>query len=113
MPRQRRTLIQRGDVWDAAIPVIGNHPVVIVTRDRAIPLLSRLVCVLVTSTFHHHVAEVAIGHDEGLTRDCAANCDNVFTVPIASLTRHRGHLGSAKLAELDTALTIALGLDRK
>ncbi len=113
MPRQRRTLIQRGDVWDAALPGIGNHPVVVVTRDRAIPLLSRLVCVLVTSTFHHHLAEVALGRDEGLTHDCAANCDNMFTVPVAVLTRHRGHLGSGKLAELDAALTIALGLDHK
>ena len=113
MPRQRRALIRRGDVWDAAIPVIGNHPVVVVTRDRAIPLLSRVVCVLVTSTFHHHVAEVALGRDEGLTRDCAANCDNLFTVPVACLTRHRGHLGFTKLAQLDTALTIALGLDHK
>ena len=113
MPRQRRSLIQRGDIWDAAIPGVGTHPVVIVTRNTAIPLLSSLVCVLVTSTFHHHVAEVALGPDEGLHRACAANCDNVFTLPTKTLTRHRGHLGPAKLAAMDTALTIALGLDHK
>ena len=113
MPRPRRPLIQRGDVWDAAIPVVGNHPVVVVTRDRAIPLLTRLVCVLVTSTVHNHVAEVPLGQDEGLSRTCAANCDNVFTVPVSSLTRRRGRLGPARMAELDTALTIALGLDHK
>ena len=64
MPRQRRTLIQRGDVWDAAVPGAGVHPVVVVTRDTAIPMLTSLVCVLVTITFHHHVAEVALGPDE-------------------------------------------------
>ncbi len=110
MPR-RRPLIQRGDVWDATIPGVGAHPVVIVTRDAAIPVLSSLVCVLVTSTFHDHVAEVPVGPAEGLEHDSAANCDNVFTLPRSVLTRRRGHLAHSKLADLDDALTIALGLD--
>lgn len=86
------------------------HPVVVVTRDTAIPVLTSLVCVLVTSTFHHHVAEVALGRDEGLSHDCAANCDNVVTIPKSVLTRRRGRLGPGKMDELETALAIALGL---
>ena len=112
MPRQRRTLIQRGDIWDADIPGVGVHPVVVVTRDTAIPVLSSLVCVLVTSTYHHHVAEVSLGREQGLAHDCAANCDNLFTLPVNVLSRLRGRLAPIKLAELDAALTIALGLDR-
>jgi mRNA interferase MazF len=111
LPRQRRALIQRGDIWDAAIPGVGVHPVVIVTRDTAIPVLSSLVCVLVTSTFHHHVAEVSLGPEQGLAHESAANCDNVFTLPTKILSRRRGRLTPIKLAELDAALTIALGLD--
>jgi mRNA interferase MazF len=110
VPRQRRALIQRGDVWDADIPGVGVHPVVVVTRDTAIPVLSSLVCVLVTSSFHGHVAEVAVGEQQGLDHDSAANCDNLFTLPRRVLTRRRGRLDTAKLAELDAALTIALGL---
>lgn len=106
----RRALIQRGDVWDADIPGVGVHPVVVVTRGTAVPMLSSLVCVLVTSTFHHHVAEVALGPEHGLDHDSAANCDNVFTLPRAVLSRRRVRLDTAKLAELDAALTIALGL---
>jgi mRNA-degrading endonuclease toxin of MazEF toxin-antitoxin module len=75
------------------------------------PVLSSLVCVLVTSSFHGHVAEVAGGRQEVLDRDSAANCDNVFTLPRQVLTRRRGRLDVTKLAELDAALTIALGLD--
>jgi len=111
VPRQRRALIQRGDVWDADIPGVGIHPVVVITRDTAIPVLSSLVCVLVTSSFHGHVAEVSVGHQQGLDHDSAANCDNIFTLPRHVLTRRRGHLDAAKQAELDAALTIALGLD--
>lgn len=110
MPR-RDHLISRGDIWDAAIPGVGTHPVVVVTRDTAIPILTSLVCVLVTSSFHHHVAEVELGKADGLAQDSAANCDNVFTLPRSVLTRRRGRLGPAHLAAIDRALTIALGLD--
>ena len=111
MPRRQRALIARGDVWDAAIPGVGTHLVVVVTRDSAIPVLSSLVCALVTSSFRGHVAEVEIGHDEGLDHDSALNCDNLFTLPKVVLTRRRGRLSVSKLQQLDRALIIALGLD--
>ena len=111
MPRGKRSLISRGDVWDASIPGVGTHPVVVITRATAVPILSSVVCVLVTSSFHGHVAEVVLGADEGLERESAANCDNVFTLPKAVLTRRRGHLGPATLAKLDQALALSLGLD--
>lgn len=109
MPR-RRTLISRGDVWDAAIPGMGAHPVIVVTRDSAIPLLSSVVCVLVTSRSRGHVAEVDLTSAEGLDHDSYANCDNVFTLPVNTLTRRRGRLGPDRQTELDRALTVALGL---
>ncbi len=110
MPGRGRALISRGEVWDADVPGVGRHPVVIATRDSAVPLLSSVVCVLVTSSFHGHVAEVELGAEEGLDRASAANCDHVFALPKRVLTRRRGALGPAKLAELDRALTVALGL---
>lgn len=97
-------------MWDAEIPGVGVHPVVVVTRDVAIPALSAVVCALVSSTFHGHVAEVEIGADQGLDHDSAVNADNLFTLPKAVLTRLRGHLGEPHLSELDVALGIALGL---
>jgi mRNA-degrading endonuclease toxin of MazEF toxin-antitoxin module len=110
MSRRQRALISRGEVWDADIPGVGRHPVVVVTRASAIPVLSLVVCVLVTSSFRGHVAEVELGSGEGLDRKSAANCDNVFTLPKRILSRRRGMLGPAKLDELDRALTVALGL---
>ncbi|OFW54679.1 MAG: hypothetical protein A2V75_02325 [Actinobacteria bacterium RBG_16_70_17] len=69
-----------------------------------------MVCVPVTGSFHGHVAEVRLGVEEGLDRPSAANCDNSFTLLKRLLTRHRGALGPAKPAELDSALIVALGL---
>ncbi len=110
MPRRHRTLISRGEIWDADIPGVGKHPVVIITRDSVLPLLTSIVCVLITSSVPGHVAEVEVGEEEGLDRASSANCDNIFTLPKAVLTRRRGRLGPSKMIELDRALMVALGL---
>lgn len=103
-------MISRGEVWDADIPGVGRHPVVVITRDSALPLVTSVVCVLITSSVHGHVAEVEVGRKEGLDRASSANCDNIFTLPKAVLTRRRGRLGPGKCVALDRALTVALGL---
>jgi mRNA interferase MazF len=110
MPGRARALIARGEVWEADIPGVGRRPVVVVTRDSALPVLGAVVCALVTSRFHGHVAEVALGPEEGLDHPSAANCDNLFTLPRRVLVRRRGRLGVPKLATLDAALLVALGL---
>ena len=102
--------MHRGEVWDAELPKIGRHPVVVVSRESAIPLLRSVVCVLVTSTWHGHRAEVELDADEGLDHASAANCDNLLTMPVSRLHNRRGHLGPAKLGQLDDALRLALDL---
>lgn len=102
-------MIARGDVCIADIPGVGRHLVIVATRESALRVLTSVVCVLVTTKVRGHVAEVQIGHDEGLRHECAANCDNLFTLPKSAL-RRIGRLGPAKLHELNGALAIALGL---
>jgi mRNA interferase MazF len=102
-------VIARGDVCIADIPGVGRHPVVVVTRDTAVPVLTSVVCVLITTTVRGHVAEVQVGPDEGLDEEGAANCDNLFTLPKSTL-HPVGRLGPARLHELNSALAIALGL---
>lgn len=101
--------MNRGDVYDAAVPG-GAHPAVIVTRDRAIPLLSNICVVAITSTIRDLPTEVPLGPSQGLSRDCVANCDNLFTIPRRALERRRGALGPAELHRLNDALRIALDL---
>jgi mRNA interferase MazF len=104
-------LIARGEVWEADIRGVGRHPVVIAARDSALPLLGSVACILVTSRFHGHVAEVELGPEEGLDHRSAANGDNLFTLPRRALVRRQGRLGAARIQELDGALLVALGLD--
>ncbi len=105
--------MNRGDVYDVdAIPG-GPHPVVIATRDVAIPVLSNVTVAMVTRTVRGIRTEVPLGPDQGLDTDCVVNCDNLFTVPKRSLGRRRGTLGPDRLRLFNDALRVALELDER
>jgi mRNA interferase MazF len=89
----------------------GRRPVVILTRDRAIPLLSNVTVAAVTGTIRGLPTEVPLDERQGLARECVINCDNLFTIPKSALGRRRGELDPESLARLRDALMLALELD--
>jgi mRNA interferase MazF len=102
--------VNRGDVYDADLP-IGPHPVVVVTRASAVPILRNVCVAVVTTTIRGVPTEVQVGVTEGLNHDSVVNCDDLATVSKATLVRHRGSLGPEATYRLDDALRVALGLD--
>jgi mRNA interferase MazF len=102
--------MNRGDVYDATLPG-GPHPAVIVTRDRAIPLLRNVCVVAVTSRVRDLPTEVPLGTGNGLAHECVGNCDNLFTIPKRALERRRGSLDPEQLHRLNASLKVALELD--
>ena len=103
--------MNRGDVYDAELPVGGRRPIAIVSRDTLIPLLTSVTVAAITSTVRGLPTEVPVGPAHGLDRDCAVNCNDLATLPKARLGRYRGSLGPAELARLDDSLRIVLALD--
>lgn len=83
----------------------------IVTRERAIPLLANLTVVGVTSTIRGLPTEVPVGPEHGLEYESVVNCDNLATVPKIAFGARRGALDPQSLARLDQALRVALALD--
>ncbi len=102
--------MNRGEIYDAELPV-GRHPVVVVTRDEAIPVLRNVTVAVVTSTIRNVRTHVPVGPAHGLDHESAINCDDLVTVPKPLLDRYRGVLPASDLARVNTALRIALGLD--
>lgn len=101
--------LHRGSVWIAELPEpIGRRPVVILTRDVAIPHLTNVTVSLVTRTVRGVPSEVPLGPEEGLHHECVANCDNIHTVPQRWLARRVGSLGPEKLQGLRRAVQVAL-----
>jgi mRNA interferase MazF len=101
--------ISRGSVWTATMPEpSGLRPVVVLTRNVAIPVLANVTIVEVTRSVHGLRTEVELGPEEGLRYDCVANCDNLATVPKDWLRSWVGELGPKKLDELARAVRVAL-----
>lgn len=102
--------MNRGDVRDADLPS-GRRPSVILTRDRAIPLLANVVVAGITSRVRGLPTEVAVGVEHGLERESVVNCDNLFTIAKDRLGSKRGALDNAALARLRVSLRVALQLE--
>jgi mRNA interferase MazF len=102
--------VNRGEIRDVELPG-GRRPVVIVTRDRAIPVLANVTVAAVTGTIRGLPTEVPLGPEHGLSREGVLNCDNLFTIPKSSFGRRRGELDPESLDRLRKALRIALDVD--
>lgn len=102
--------MNRGDVYWANLPQpFGRRPVVLLTRDAAIPVLNSIVGAPVTATIREIDSEVALGPEEGLQQLCVASCDNLVTIPKADLdVEPVGRLAPLGLVKLDRALRYAL-----
>jgi mRNA interferase MazF len=55
--------------------------------------------------------QVAVGPEEGLKHASWIMCDNLVSLPKSDLTQFVATLPPAKVAELNRALKMALGLD--
>lgn len=104
--------MKRGDVcWYAFKAPDKRRPVLILTRDSAIPVLNSVTIAPITSTIRNIPTEMVLTQADGLPRPCAANFDNVQTVPKANIGQRIVHLSKAKMREAGAALGFALELE--
>ena len=109
--RGRRPALNRGAIYDVELPG-GRRPVVIVTRDRAIPILANVTVAAVTGdTSRTADGRFRLVKRTVLRASASLNCDNLFTIPKSSLATRRGELDPEALERLGAALKIALDLD--
>ena len=102
--------VNRGEIWlyEFRSPD-KRRPVLVLTRQEVIPLLSRVMVAPVTSTIRGAPSEVVVGVDEGLKHDSAVNLDHVQTVDKTRLRRFIGTVGREKMNRVCTALAVAAG----
>ncbi len=81
-----------------------RRPVLIVSRDEAIPVLNNVTVAPVTSTIRAIPTCIPVGIDEGIDHDSVATFDNLASVPKSVLTRRLGQLGAGGRQQICTAL---------
>ena len=94
----------QGDIWLLEPPNGKRRPVLVVTRNEAIPVLTNLVVAPITSTIRAIPTAIPVGPSEGIDHDSVASFDNLTTVPRALLTVRLGRIDAARRREICTAL---------
>jgi len=104
--------MRRGEIWWASMPVpSGRRPVVLVSRNIAYVVRSRVTVIEVTTRARGLETELPLGVRDGLPRACFANADSVITIDKSWLEERVGLLGPEKMRRLDHALALSLGLE--
>jgi len=102
----------RGEVWWCELPAVGRRPVVVLSRDAAIPRLRRTLIAPCTTTIRSLASEVVLepGADP-VPRRSAANLDSVESVSVAVLVERLGRLSDERMRELCAALEVAVNCE--
>ena len=104
--------MNRGDVrWYTFEAPDKKRPVLILTRGSAIAVLNSVTVAPVTATIRSIPTEVVLTEDDGLPGTCAANCDNLQTVPKSNIGDRIARLTARKMKAAAAAVSFALGFD--
>ena len=99
----------RGELWWCELPEIGRRPVVVLSRDAAIPRLRRAVVAPCTTTIRGLASEVALeAGEDPVPRMCAINLDSIESVAVAVLVERLGRLSDERMREVCAALGVAV-----
>ncbi len=102
----------RGEVWWCELAEVGRRPVVVLSRDVAIPRLGRTLVAPCTTTVRGLASEVVLEPDEDpVPRRSAVNLDSVESVSIGVLVERIGRLSDGRMRELCAALAVATACD--
>jgi mRNA interferase MazF len=96
-------------VWWCELPDIARRPVVVLSRDAAIPRLRRTLVAPCTTTIRDLPSEVVLEVDaDPIPRRSAVNLDSVESVSVGTLTDRLGRLSDDRMREVCSALLVAV-----
>ncbi len=101
-------LPRRGELWWCEPPAIGRRPVVVLSRDAAIPRLRRALVAPCTTTSRGLASEVVLEPgDDPVPRRSVVNLDSVESVSVGLLVERLGRLSDSRMRDLCAALEVA------
>jgi mRNA interferase MazF len=98
-----------GEVWWCELADIGRRPVVVLSRDAAIPRLRRTLVGPCTTTVRGLASEVVLeAGEDPVPQRCAVNLDSVESVSVAMLVQRLGRLADERMRQICGALEVAV-----
>lgn len=102
--------MRRGEIrWCTFSAPAKRRPVLILTRNSAIPVLNALTVAAITTTMRNVPTEVFLGRTDGVPTDCAVNLDHLQTIPKSHIGALIARLSPERMPEVQAAVQFALG----
>ena len=102
-------LPSRGEVWWCELPEAGRRPVVVLSRDVAIPRLRRALIGPCTTAIRGIPTEVLLEPSEDpVPLPSVVNLDSVECVSVGTLVERLGRLSDERMQEICGALEVAV-----
>lgn len=106
-------LPERGEVWWCELPDVGRRPVVVLSRDAAIPRLGRTLVGPCTTTIRGLASEVLLEPgDDPVPLRSVVNLDSIESVSIGVLVERLGRLSDRRMGEVCSAVAVATDCQR-
>lgn len=99
----------RAEVWWCELPEAGRRPVVVLSRDAAIPRLRRALIGPCTTAIRGLPTEVLLEPSEDpVPLPSVVNLDSVESVSVGTLVERLGRLSDQRMHEICEALDVAV-----
>lgn len=99
----------RGELWWSEHPDVGRRPVLVLSRDPAIPRLRRCLVAPCTTNVRGLPSEVLLEPKEDpVPQPCVVNLDSVDNVGISLLVERLGRLSDERMRQVCDALGVAV-----
>ena len=107
------SLPRRSEVWWCELAEVGPRPVVVLSRDAAIPRLRRALIAPCTTTVRGLASEVLLEPGEDpVPLPSVVNLDSIESVPVAVLVERLGRLSDERMLQVCSALEVAVDCGR-
>lgn len=105
--------MKQGDIyWYTFRTPDKRRPVLILTRDSAIPLLTGITIAPLTTTIRDIPSEVVLTPEEdGVPEICVVNTDNIQTIQKENLDSLITQLSHSRMCEVMEAIKFSLGFE--
>jgi mRNA interferase MazF len=102
----------RGEIWWCEVPEVGRRPVVVLSRDAAIPRLRRTLIGPCTTKIRGIPSEVLLEpNGDPIPLRSVVNLDSVESVSVGTLVERVGRLSDERMRQVCSALAIAVACD--
>jgi len=105
--------MNQGDVyWYTFRAPNKRRPVLLLTRNSAIPLLTGITVAPLTTVIRDIPSEVVLTpEDDGVPEICVVNTDNIQTIQKENIGAFIAHLSPERMREIYEAIAFSLGFD--